>query len=103
VRDYIHVSDLAEAHVLAITALAAHPDLVLNLGTGVGSSNREVVETVKKVTGRDFDVRYGERRSGDPAAAVASNERARTVLGWTPTRSDLEVIVKDAWTAYQSQ
>jgi UDP-glucose 4-epimerase len=101
VRDYIHVSDLAEAHVLAITALESCSDLTLNLGTGVGSSNRQVVETVQRVTGREFEVRYTERRSGDPAAAVASNGRARDALGWTPQRSDLEVIVADAWSAYQ--
>jgi UDP-glucose 4-epimerase len=102
VRDYIHVSDLAEAHVLAISALESHSELVLNLGTGVGSSNREVVETVQRVTGRDFEVRYTDRRSGDPAAAVASNELACSVLGWRPKKSDLEGIVADAWTAYQT-
>jgi UDP-glucose 4-epimerase len=102
VRDYIHVSDLAEAHSLAITALADHPGLILNLGTGVGSSNRQVVEMVKNVTGTDIKVRYVERRAGDPAAAVASNGRARSVLGWNPTKSDLETIVSDAWAAHQT-
>jgi UDP-glucose 4-epimerase len=103
VRDYIHVSDLAEAHVAAITALEHHSELTLNLGTGVGSSNREVVESVMRVTGKTFDVRYGERRSGDPAAAVASNRRAREILNWQPTSSELDVIVADAWTAYLSK
>lgn len=102
VRDYIHVSDLAEAHVLAINALESHRELVLNLGSGVGYSNRQVVETVMKVTQRDFEVRYTERRPGDPAAAVASNGRARELLGWNPERSDIQVIVADAWAAHQS-
>jgi len=99
IRDYIHVSDLAEAHVLAIGALDDHRSLVLNLGSGVGYSNRQVVETVKRVTGRDFEVRFTGRRLGDPAAAVASNERAREILGWKIERSDLETIVTDAWAA----
>ena len=102
IRDYIHVSDLAEAHVLAITALDAHSELTVNLGTGVGSSNRQVVEAVQHVTGKDFEVRYCDRRPGDPAAAIASNEFARGVLGWNPEHSDLEAIVSDAWAAHQS-
>lgn len=102
VRDYIHVSDLAEAHVLAITALEDHPELVLNLGTGVGTSNRQVAETVQRVTGREFEIRYAERRLGDPAAAIASSALARDVLGWQPERSDLETIVTDAWAAFRS-
>jgi UDP-glucose 4-epimerase len=102
IRDYIHVSDLAEAHVLAITALEDHRELVLNLGSGVGYSNRQVAETIKKVTGRDFEIRYTERRPGDPAAAVASNGRACEILGWQLERSDIEVIVADAWAAHQS-
>jgi UDP-glucose 4-epimerase len=99
IRDYIHVSDLAEAHVLAISALDNDPELVLNLGSGVGYSNLEVVETVKRVTGVDFEVRVGDRRPGDPAAAIASNDRARSVLGWQLDRSDVETIVGDAWEA----
>ena len=101
VRDYVHVSDLAEAHVLAITAVD-HRELTLNLGFGVGSSNRQVAESVQRVTGRDFEIRYGERRPGDPAEAVANIDLAREVLGWRPERSDLEVIVNDAWAAHQS-
>jgi UDP-glucose 4-epimerase len=101
IRDYIHVSDLADAHVAAITALESQPELVLNLGTGVGSSNRQVIDMVKKVTGVEFDVRIVGRRDGDPAAAVASNARARAALNWEPYRSDLEHIVTDAWAAHQ--
>jgi UDP-glucose 4-epimerase len=102
VRDYIHVADLAEAHSLAIEALDTNPGLTLNLGTGVGSSNRQVIDAVKLVTRREFEVRYVERRAGDPAAAVASNERAKAVLGWNPARSDLTTIVADAWAAHQT-
>ncbi len=102
IRDYIHVSDLAEAHALAITALDDHPELILNLGTGVGSSNRQVAEMVQSVTGTEFEIRYGDRRPGDPAAAIAGSGRAREILGWRPERSDLERIVGDAWAAYQS-
>jgi UDP-glucose 4-epimerase len=102
IRDYIHVSDLAEAHVLAVDALDEHPGLVLNLGSGVGYSNREIVEAVKRVSGVDFKVEFIDRRPGDPAAAIASNGYAREVLGWELERSDLDVIVSDAWAAYQS-
>jgi UDP-glucose 4-epimerase len=102
IRDYVHVSDLADAHALAITALDENPELTLNLGIGVGSSNRQVVEAVERVTGQELDVRYVERRPGDPAAAIASRGLARDLLGWRPGRSDLENIVVDAWAAYQS-
>jgi UDP-glucose 4-epimerase len=101
IRDYIHVSDLADAHVAAITALETQPELVLNLGTGVGSSNRQVIDMVMKVTGVEFDVRFVGRRDGDPAAAVASNARARAALHWEPSKSDLVNIVTDAWAAHQ--
>ena len=102
IRDYIHVSDLAEAHVRAITALDTNPELVLNLGSGVGYSNREVAAMVQRVTGVDFEIRITARRPGDPAAAVASNALAREVLEWRLARSDLETIVADAWSAFQS-
>ncbi len=99
VRDYVHVSDLARAHSLAIAALADHRELVLNLGSGVGHSNREVIDAVRAVTGVDFAVRVAPRRSGDPAEAVASNDRARAMLGWTIEHASLEGIVADAFEA----
>ncbi len=102
VRDYIHVSDLAKAHSLAIAGLGDVRELTLNIGTGVGSSNREVIETVREVTGRELELRVVGRRPGDPAMAVASNVRARELLGWVPERSDLKTIVADAWAAHQS-
>lgn len=101
VRDYIHVSDLARAHVLAIGALDEHPSLTLNLGTGHGYSNRQIVDTVREVTGLDFNVVITARRPGDPAAAVAANQRAKDILGWTLDRSDLVTIITDAWDAYR--
>ncbi len=103
IRDYIHVADLARAHVLAVEALDRHDALTLNLGSGVGYSNREIVEAVARLTGRSFPVRYVERRPGDPAAAVASNDRARDVLGWELTHSSLDQIVTDAWAGYQQR
>jgi UDP-glucose 4-epimerase len=101
IRDYVHVLDLAEAHILAIEALDSHRELIVNLGTGTGYSNQQVVEMIRRVTGTDFDVRIGPRRGGDPAAAVADNRRARASLGWTPAHSTLENIVTSAWAARQ--
>ena len=99
VRDYVHVLDLARAHVRAIDALDEHPEVVVNLGTGVGHTNREVLDAVRGVTGVDFAVRAAPRRPGDPAEAVASNARARELLGWTIDHPSLEGIVADAWAA----
>lgn len=101
VRDYIHVSDLATAHVAAIDALDHFDELTINLGSEIGSSNRDVINAVERVTGVILDVRYGARRAGDPAAAVASSARARDVLGWRPERSDLDTVVSDAWAAHR--
>ena len=101
IRDYIHVSDLADAHASAINALETQSSLTLNLGTGVGSSNRQVIDMVQHVTNTQFEVRFVERRPGDPAAAVASNGLARKVLAWEPHRSGLDNIVSDAWAAHQ--
>jgi UDP-glucose-4-epimerase GalE len=98
-RDYIHVSDLARAHVVGLQALmnGEIPSQALNLGTGHGYSVREVIDTVRKVTGRNFTVRESGRRPGDPPELVAAVDRAKTVLGWTAVESDLAHIVKTAW------
>jgi UDP-glucose 4-epimerase len=101
VRDYIHVSDLASAHALAVDALAESHQLTLNLGSGTGYTNREVIDAVRRVTGRPFEVRETGRRPGDPAEAVASNTLARSVLGWRLERSGLDEMVADAWSAYR--
>ncbi|HEY7509422.1 MAG TPA: UDP-glucose 4-epimerase GalE [Vicinamibacteria bacterium] len=103
VRDYIHVSDLAAAHVLALRALPAATagapgsGRVYNLGTGAGYSVREVISTAEAVTGRRVPARIAPRRPGDPAVLVASSERIRRELGWQPRKQDLRVIVADAW------
>ena len=99
IRDYIHVADLATAHIAAARALTEEPALICNLGTGTGSSNAEVVDAVRKVTGRDIEVRLAPRRPGDSSTLVAANDRARSLLGWVPVRSSLEEIVSDAWRA----
>ncbi len=118
VRDYIHVADLADAHVLALAALdpssAASRDgaaeagtgdgrIVANLANGAGFSVREVIATAEEVTGLAVPVVDEPRRAGDPAVLVASAERARTVLGWTPQRPELATIVGDAWEHLQTQ
>ncbi|MEU3046462.1 UDP-glucose 4-epimerase GalE [Streptomyces sp. NPDC006984] len=97
VRDYIHVADLAEAHLLALEAAAPGEHLVCNLGNGSGFSVREVIETVREVTGHPVPELAAERRPGDPAVLVASAEAARKRLGWRPSRTELAGIVSDAW------
>ncbi|MFF4177554.1 UDP-glucose 4-epimerase GalE [Streptomyces sp. NPDC001750] len=98
VRDYIHVADLAEAHLLALDAATPGEHLICNLGNGNGFSVREVIETVREVTGHPVPETAGPRRAGDPAVLVASATTARERLGWTPSRADLAGIVADAWT-----
>lgn len=98
VRDYIHVEDLAQAHWLALEFLDREKrSAAFNLGNGNGYSIREVIETAKKVTGRDFPVEAGPRRAGDPAVLVADSRDAREQLGWNPQRAELEAIIADAW------
>ncbi|QLE72417.1 UDP-glucose 4-epimerase GalE [Streptomyces rectiverticillatus] len=97
IRDYIHVADLAEAHLLALAAARDGEHLICNLGNGNGFSVHEVIETVRKVTGHPVPQIAAPRRAGDPAVLVASAERARETLGWTPSRPDLAAIVADAW------
>jgi UDP-glucose 4-epimerase len=98
VRDYIHVADLAEAHVLALRSLlAGRPGEVINLGTEAGHSVLEVIRTVERVTGRPVPFDIAPRREGDVAVLLASKARAEKVLGWTARRSSLETIVGSAW------
>ena len=94
IRDYIHLEDLSSAHILALEkeALGAY-----NLGTGQGVSVKEIVETCRLVTGHSIPVKVCPRRPGDPPSLYASGTRARTVMGWNPTHSDIESIIKDAW------
>jgi UDP-glucose 4-epimerase len=100
-RDYVHIDDLATAHVLALEHAEPGRHDIFNLGSGTGYTVREVIDAARQVTGREFEVREGPRRPGDPAALVASGERARQALGWTPERS-LEQMVADAWAWHQA-
>lgn len=98
IRDYIHVEDLSDAHVLALDYLAAGGKSdIFNLGYGHGFSVKEVVSTAKRVTGANFDVTMTGRREGDPPELVAGNEKIKAALGWQPARDDLEYIINTAW------
>ncbi|MBS3763593.1 MAG: UDP-glucose 4-epimerase, partial [Planctomycetes bacterium] len=102
VRDYVHVLDLGTAHVFALEKLDEEFPLIYNLGTGDGHTVREVIDTVRAVSGRDFSVVEGERRPGDPPALVSSPEKARTELGWEPGYAELDQIVETAWQWHSS-
>jgi UDP-arabinose 4-epimerase len=98
IRDYIHVSDLADAHVRALNYLRGEDaSVICNLGTGNGSSVQEVIGTVARVGGREVPVVRGPRRPGDPPQLVSAIGRAGRLLGWVPKRSDIETVVADAW------
>ena len=102
VRDYVHVVDLAAAHLLALDALSAgRPRVVYNLGNGQGFSVKQVVEVARRVTGHAIPVVEAPRRPGDPATLVASSERIRRELGWTPRYPELEAIISSAWAWHQ--
>ena len=98
IRDYIHVTDLAQAHILAVQYLnnGGESD-IFNLGNGVGYSVREVIETARKVTGHPIPATETSRRAGDPARLVPSSEKAKSVLGWKPVHDSLEEIIASAW------
>jgi len=97
VRDYIHVDDLCMAHLLALDKLDQQSELTCNLGNGQGYTVREVIETVKRVSGRDFKVVESDRRPGDPAVLTADATKALKELGWKPEKPDLEQMVETAW------
>jgi UDP-glucose 4-epimerase len=107
IRDYIHVSDLAEAHLLALKALesetAAKSRLIFNLGNGHGFSVREVIESARRVTGHSIPAEVHPRRAGDPAVLVASSEKAIRDLGWKPRYTQLDDIVRTAWVWHQKR
>ncbi|NTU21757.1 UDP-glucose 4-epimerase GalE [Brevibacillus sp. HB1.2] len=103
IRDYIHVLDLAEAHVLALQAMEdGQPSRAINVGTGQGYSVREVIETARSVTERDIRVLETERRMGDPAMLVARVDEIMGKLGWTPKNSDLKTMIQSAWVWHQN-
>jgi UDP-glucose 4-epimerase len=101
VRDYIHVADLARAHLLALDKPEPGRHRIYNLGNGTGFSNREVITAVEQVTGRQVPVRSAPRRDGDPAELVAGSGLAERELGWRPQRPDLTDIITDAWEFYR--
>lgn len=101
VRDYIHVEDLGRAHILALQAARPGRHRIYNLGTGDGYTVKEVVETARRVTGREIEAREEPRRPGDPAALVAASDRIRDELGWVPEKG-LEDMVADAWAWHQA-
>ena len=103
VRDYIHVTDLAQAHILALDyLLQGGENNVFNLGNGVGFTVNEVIECARKVTGHAIPAVVSPRRAGDPAQLVASSEKAKTVLGWKPQYDNLETIISTAWAWHQA-
>lgn len=98
IRDYIHVTDLAQAHILAVEYLRkGNPSDRFNLGNGIGFSVKEVIDTARKVTGHPIPAVVSPRRAGDPAQLIASSEKAKSVLGWKPEHADLEEIIATAW------
>jgi len=103
VRDYIHVSDLAEAHLLALAALETHDRLIYNLGNGQGFSVRQVIEAARRVTGHPIPAEIHPRRPGDPAVLVASSRKAIRELGWKPRYTNLDEIIRTAWIWHQKR
>lgn len=102
IRDYIHICDLADAHLLALESNTPGKHRIFNLGSGEGYSVKEIIETCREVTGHEIPAEVAPRRAGDPAVLIASSEKAMKELGWKPTRTDLRTIVEDAW-AFTSQ
>lgn len=104
IRDYIHVNDLTQAHLLALESLLSGAEsAIYNLGNSRGHSVREVIDVCRKVTGRPIQVVETDRRPGDPAVLVASSEKIRKALGWKPRYEDLETIVRTAWNWHRNE
>ena len=97
VRDFIHIDDLASAHVLALQGLETNATLLCNLGSGSGFTVREIIDIARQVTGHPIPAREMSRRTGDPAVLIASSEKAQRLLGWKPQNSNVESIVQSAW------
>ncbi|BBC25380.1 UDP-glucose 4-epimerase GalE [Pseudanabaena sp. ABRG5-3] len=104
IRDYIHVNDLAEAHVLGLQyLLKGNQSEIFNLGNGNGFSVQEVIDAAKQITGKPINVVFGDRRAGDPPALVGSSEKARTILNWQPKYADINLILQHAWQWHQNR
>lgn len=97
VRDYVHIEDLINAHLLALDYLDKGESNIFNLGSNQGYSVKEMVDAARKVTGKDIPAQVGKRRAGDPGTLVASSNKAKKILGWEPTRTSIEKIIEDAW------
>lgn len=103
IRDYIHVEDLIDAHILALSYLQnGGESTIVNLGSGKGFSVNEMVETAREVTGHEIPAKVVPRRSGDPSKLIASSEKAKKVLGWNPQRTSIKQIMEDAWNWHQT-
>lgn len=103
IRDYIHVLDLADAHIKAVEYLqSGNESNIFNLGNGIGFSVKEMIDSAKEATSEEIKVVVGERRAGDPARLIASNEKAQKILGWTPKYTDVKAIIKTAWTWHKN-
>lgn len=103
IRDYVHVEDLIDAHILALEYLNTNAESqIFNLGSSTGYSVKEIVEASRKVTGKEIPVKIGERRAGDPAKLVAASEKAREILGWKPAYETIEGIIQTAWNWHEA-
>ncbi|GMB01527.1 UDP-glucose 4-epimerase GalE [Pelosinus sp. IPA-1] len=103
IRDYIHVEDLIEAHILAMHYLENQGDSnIFNLGSSQGFSVRQIIEAAREVTGHPIPAKIGERRAGDPSTLIASSDKAKKILGWQPKRTLIHQIIADAWKWHQS-
>ena len=103
IRDYIHVTDLAQAHILALNYLQNGGESdIFNLGNGIGFTVKEVIEAARKVTGHPIPAQITPRRAGDPARLIASSDKAKNILGWKPERGDIKVIIESAWNWHEN-
>ncbi|WP_068675159.1 UDP-glucose 4-epimerase GalE [Oceanobacillus sp. Castelsardo] len=103
IRDYVHVEDLVQAHLLALDYLRkGGKSNIFNLGSNEGFSVKEMIETAREVTGKEIPAQIGKRRAGDPSVLIASSDKAKSVLGWNPTRTSVKQIIQDAWNWHSS-
>lgn len=103
IRDYVHVEDLIQAHLLALEYLQkGGRSNVFNLGSSNGFSVKEIIDAARKVTGKDIPAKIGERRAGDPGVLIASSDKAKHILGWEPKRTEINTIIQDAWNWHQA-
>ena len=102
-RDYIHIADLADAHLKTLLHLKNQSEIYYNLGSGCGYSVLELIKTARQISGHEIPVRIGPRRSGDPGTLVSNSSAIRAELGWTPQHSNINTIIKSAWHWHKQQ